>query len=143
MLVIALVAALSTSPVCTNPSLESMSWRTFTSPIEEIRGDALIIGGRTVHLAAVQLDPSAAPYLRKYVGKRATVWVNPAHFEDAEITAAVFIGKLDLNRALLRRGLAHYVEPPAYSVSDSYDCDYRKAERDAYASRRGIWSSPK
>ena len=87
---------------------------------------------RTVHFVSVDAGSAEArAYLKRFIGKRVQVWVNPRTFEETTITGTVYAGKKDGNETLLARGLGRYVTPAAYTVSDYVDCLYRIAAREA------------
>ena len=114
---------------CPKPWLESMSWRTIEGTISAVEPDGTLVltPQRRVHLVSVAVDDRS--YLKRLIGKKAMVYVNPRHFEDETMTGIVEVRGKDINREMLARGAAHYVRPEAYTVSDYVDCTYRLTSR--------------
>ena len=120
---------------CGNPVMESMSWVIVKGKIASVGADGsldLIRPPHKVHLVSVDAGGEAArKYLKSLVGKRAEVWVAMSAFDKYEVTGVVYVGKVEVNRALLASGVARYVQPAPYTVSDYTDCLYRIAARQA------------
>jgi endonuclease YncB( thermonuclease family) len=136
---------------CGDPAVESMSWRVLAGTVEAVEpnGELRLVNvgewkrstfPRTVRLADVELSPLARPVLRKLVGKRVDVWINPKAVDDAHVIGVVYRGQEDINRTMLVHGLGRFDDPPAYSMSDYVRCEHRIAEREARDGRRGMWA---
>ena len=139
MLILALLLGVAFGP-CGDPVAESMSWRVLTGTVEAVEpdGELRLVNvaewtrptfPRTVRMADVEPSPAAQPVLKKLIGRKIDVWVNPRTADDAHVVGVVYRGKEDVNRTLLRRGLGRYVEPAAYAMSDYTSCEHRIAAR--------------
>ena len=139
-------------PECGDPARESMSWRVLQGNVSAVStdGELTLVNvvesfshqspPRVVRISSVDLDlPAAQPFLRKLIGKRVSVWINPEMISDEHVTGVVNLGEKDINEELLARGLGRYVAPAAYTVSDYTDCLHRIAEREARRRHRGLW----
>lgn len=145
-------SALQQNPRCIDPTLESQAWRVIDGEVQSVNDDGSLtlvnvaesfrrdLPPRTVQIASVALDlPAARSYLRGFVGKRVSVWVNPRNVDDERVTGVLYHRSKDINHILLLRGLGRYVQPPAYAISSHTDCMHRLAEEEAQTHRRGLW----
>jgi micrococcal nuclease len=88
---------------------------------------------------------SAKEYLANLVlGKTAEIaFINFEHEKRKQITAQVVVAggqEPDVNREMLKAGLAHYKDAGS-SLDWDLTCHYKRAEDEARAAKRGLWAS--
>jgi endonuclease YncB( thermonuclease family) len=134
---------------CGRPLVDSLAWiglhgtaasvtdgRTFTLRTSD---------GKKIIVDLLALDPGSNPApARKLLasliqGQPVTVLVHPHASASKRVGGVVHVGTKDINRELLRAGVARYQEPPSGSVSSYSLCLYRIAEREAKQAKSGLW----
>jgi hypothetical protein len=126
---------------CGSPVIESMGWRILNGTAIRITGGHSFIlrtsTGRRFKVDLVALDtshdqaPARALLSTLIQGQDVTVLINFKIYEKRRVVGAVLVGEKDINRELLRAGVARFKEPPLYRVSNYTACLYRITEREA------------
>ena len=134
---------------CGNPLVESMAWAVVSGTVVRVvdgRSFLLKTGeGKMVEVVLGAVDYGRGNEKRRNAlsswiqDRPVTVLVNPQSRDAKSVVGVVHSASLDVNRELLRTGVAKYKEPIAYSVSNYVACTYRIAEREAKQEKRGLW----
>jgi len=115
--------------------------------LEVLDGDTIVVlkNGKqiVVRLASIDCPEIGQPHniaARKFTdkwvaGKSVTVWPTDTD-QEGRTVAFVFIGKTDLNKELLKAGLAWHHKAHAR------DPEFAKLEFDAKAKKVGLWAEP-
>ncbi len=134
---------------CGSPLVESMGWAGLNGTVARVvDGRSFLLEteqGKNVQVALVAVDidhadEKAREALLSWIQDRSvSVLVNPRSSDAERVIGVVHAASLDVNRELLRTGVARYKKPLPYSVSDYVACTYRIAEREAKQEKRGLW----
>jgi hypothetical protein len=132
---------------CGSPLIESMGWRILEGKAIGVTGGRTFIlrtsDGKRIRVDLVALDTShdeapARELLSTLIeGQVVTVLINPSAYGNKSVVGEVHAGSQDVNRELLRAGVARFKEPPPYSVSTYTSCIYRITEREARHAKSG------
>lgn len=135
--------------VCGDPTVESDAWASLDGRVVETRdGHTLIIehnGHRqTISLAALDTskseEPAKAFLIRKTLHRKIKVWVSHRRYRESQVSGLVWLGRKDLNRIMVKKGLARVAEPPPYTISNYAVCVYGQLEEAAQKKEIGTWA---
>lgn len=132
---------------CGSPFVESMVWGSVEGEVVEVRAPASFTmrkaDGRVVEVTVLNVGQpfhsDAQATLRRLLGDRAKVLVNLSATDDARIAGEVHASNRNVNRELLRAGMAAWHPAPPYAVSSYSECVNRNTSEEAKRERRGIW----
>ena len=147
---------------CGDPRKESGGWAVINGRVVKVfNGESVLLAvkGRQIR---VQLASVAAPPLDQTLGREAKAFlenqvgrkivallVDPHDWILKGVRPRKISGILSLrgsnehlNMALLKAGLANYEEPKPYLLGSYTKCTYQNAEKEAQASKRGVWRRP-
>lgn len=121
---------------CPYPVTESQLWAVHDGVIQDTSGgDTLIVRTKerpiTVRLAGVYPAASsdAAAFLRTFIGRRVEIQITQMLIIDnGPLYGVARVDGIDLVNQMLLEGVVSYAEPPAYALTASVACGYRKAE---------------
>ncbi len=134
---------------CGSPIVESMVWRIVEgTAVEIVDGDSFLLRtpqGRKIEVDLVAIDAGPAGERAKetlaelILNRRVKVLVGTVRDRDRRITGVAHEGNQDINREMLRRGMARFKTPKASSVSSYVECGYKIAERETRQAQLGLW----
>ena len=140
---------------CGNPAYESMAWASFDGVVSEVtspntfrmrgrvsmKGAPLRDADITLPNLGPPFHPEAQERLRKLIeGRQVSVFVNIDPGEPPrQMTGEVHVKAVDVSHQLLSLGMAAFLPEAGYTLSSYSECLNGIAERDARASRVGIW----
>ncbi len=149
---------------CGDPVVESFSCPLLRGKVVKVwGGDTLTLELANRRRLRVHLVGIAAPAPRQEFGRvsrrflgslvsgrMVEVCVNTSQYlllsrsKLKEVTGVVHVremGMLDVNLLMIQAGLARHAEAKPYSMSNHAECHYVRAEEEARAARRGLWSA--
>jgi endonuclease YncB( thermonuclease family) len=116
--------------------------------LKVVDGDSIIIilkDGRRKRVDLAGVDASIAQrkarsFLSELVLNRSVnVLVNPSAESESTVAGVVHTQVKDVNRELLKAGVARYKKPKPYSLSAYTACVYRITVSEAREAKRGLW----
>lgn len=134
---------------CGSPSVESSLWMSIEGTvIKVLDGNSIVVltkdnKRRQVDLVALDTSVSADAARRRLtelvLNQQVEVLVSTSNIDSKKVSGVVHVPGADVNRELIKAGLARYKKPKSYSMSNYTACVYRIIEREAREAKRGLW----